>query len=107
MGNVPAFPDVVGGALIPHMSAKRRTRMFDEAFEKLGGLDKLVEWAGKSDENYGEFLKQYARGQARQADPGAGADTLATAIKKLDEIERMERAQVIDATARDVSDAPQ
>lgn len=54
-----------GGTLLPHMSARHRTQVFDTAFEMLGGVDRLVAWAEASDENYGDFLKLFARGQAK------------------------------------------
>lgn len=54
-----------GGELVPHMSARYRTQMMDAIFEGAGGFQKALDWVEKSDSNYGEFFKLWARGQAR------------------------------------------
>ena len=35
--------------------------IFGAAFEKLGGVNKLVDWAGSDPENYGDFLKLFVK----------------------------------------------
>ncbi len=43
----------------------KQREIFDLAFEKLGGLDKLIEWSqesnAKGDSNYGDFIKLYIK----------------------------------------------
>ena len=43
------------------LNRRRVVSAFMDAFELVGGTPKLVEWAMASDENYGAFLKLYAR----------------------------------------------
>ena len=51
------------GQLLPHLSAKARTRMVDEVFHGAGGFDRLLAWVEKSDDTYGEFItKVWAKG---------------------------------------------
>lgn len=42
------------------LNRKRVVSAFMDAFELVGGVPRLVEWAAQ-DENYGDFLKLYAR----------------------------------------------
>ena len=70
-----------GGSLLPHMSARHRSQVFDTAFEMLGGVDRLVAWAEASDDNYKEFLRLYGRGQAR-----ASTTELTTATVSVEEL---------------------
>ena len=53
------------GTLIPHLSARYRTQMMDAVFVGSGGFDRMLAWVNKSDDNYGDFLKMWARGQAK------------------------------------------
>lgn len=43
------------------LNRRRVVSAFMDAFELLGGTPRLVSWADASDENYGDFLKLYAR----------------------------------------------
>lgn len=54
-----------GGALLPHLSARRRTEVVDTVFNMVGGVERMADWANKP-ENYGEFLtKVWAKGMAK------------------------------------------
>jgi hypothetical protein len=45
---------------LPNKTTRAAKEAFAEAFERMGGVDALVEWAEK-DDNKGEFFKLYAR----------------------------------------------
>lgn len=53
------------GQLMPHMSARYRTAMIDAVFEGAGGFERLLAWVEKSNDNYGEFFKIWAKGAIR------------------------------------------
>lgn len=53
------------GTLVPHLSARYRTMMFDAVFENIGGFLGFSAWAEQSNENRTEFYKMWARGQAK------------------------------------------
>lgn len=55
------------------LNRKRVVSAFMDAFELLGGTPRLVEWAARDDENYGQFLKLYAR-LMPSATPNEGRD---------------------------------
>lgn len=104
--NVPAFPSVLpGGALMPHLSARYRRQQMDALYEAVGGFDKALAYIEKSDENYGKFLEQYWKGQAKAVSVEHNADgDLADIIKKLDEEDRFKKAKIIEGTVTDVPD---
>ena len=97
---------VPGCGLLPHISARLRTEIIDAVFVETGGPERLAGWANKSDENYGEFIKIWARGAARhsnvEVNAGEGIEKL---LERLDERDRQEGAKVINAEAREISDA--
>lgn len=35
--------------------------IINKAFDKLGGIDKLIQWANESSDNYKEFIKLYVK----------------------------------------------
>lgn len=104
---LPAFPAVApGGELIPHLSARYRRQQMDMLYEAMGGFDKALAYYQKNDENYGRFMDQYWKGQAKAVTTEVTAgDDLSGLIKKLDQEDRMKNATVIDATATEISDA--
>lgn len=86
-----------GGHLVPHMSARRRSEVVDTVFEQVGGVEKMVAWVEKSDDNYGAFVtKVWAKGMLKNVSTehhlGGGVEDL------LDQLDRAEKATVIDGT---------
>lgn len=77
--------------------------MMDALFEGAGGFDRALAWIEKNDDNYAEFFKLYARGQARatnvEHNMGEGVEKL---LEQLDERERAENAMVINGVAHAV-----
>jgi hypothetical protein len=62
----PSFPAVIpGGALMPHLSARHRTALIDGLFEAVGGFERAQAWIEKSDANFEEFFKIWAKGAVR------------------------------------------
>lgn len=54
------------GQIMVHMSARMRRTYADIAFQELGGVERLVAWADKNDDNYGTFITRvWAPGQAK------------------------------------------
>ena len=39
----------------------KQREIINLAFENLGGIDKLIEWANESSDNYKEFIKLYVK----------------------------------------------
>lgn len=87
------------GVLSPQMSAKLRTEIIDATFDRIGGADRLADWAGKP-ENYGDFVaKIWAKGAARpQQVEHSASDSVEELIRRLD---AGEHARVIDAEILD------
>jgi hypothetical protein len=91
----PNLPSVLGNTIMPHMSARARTAIMDEVFQKTGGSDKMAEWVQKNDDNYGKFLQMWAKGAMRPASiENAQAQTLEEMLERLD---AGEHAKVINA----------
>lgn len=100
MSNEVGFPTVLpGGYLLPHMSARLRTQIMDTLFQITGGVERAQAWIEKSDENYGEFFKMWAKGQARQTavehNVGPSVEQM---IDRLDERDRKKQELMIDVT---------
>ena len=92
-----------GGSLLPHMSARLRTETIDALFVGSGGYEKALAWIEKSDENYAEFFKIWAKGAVRSTNVEVGvSEGVESLLEKLD---AADRAKTIDATAREVEDA--
>jgi len=92
------------GAMIPHMSARKRTQTIDALFDAAGGFSRALAWIEKSDENYGEFFKgMWAKGAARpisvEHNSGAGLEEM------LEKMDRAANAMTIEGTSRSVDDA--
>lgn len=88
-----------GGALMPHMSARRRHEVCDIVFEMLGGVERLASVVGKNDENYMEFMtKLWGKGLPRAVATEHSVDNegIEAALRKLD---AAANAQVINGTA--------
>lgn len=45
----------------PNKTTAKAKEVFATAFEELGGLRRLVQWANKDDENYKAFLMHFAK----------------------------------------------
>ncbi len=39
----------------------KQREIFENAFEKLGGIDQLISWCKESDDNYKEFIKLFVK----------------------------------------------
>jgi len=91
-----------GGPLAPHMSAKLRTEMVDALFVGAGGFDRALTWINKSDENYGEFFKIYARGAVRSSNVELTADDSVENL--LSRLDAGENARVINGKAETVDE---
>lgn len=86
-----------GGTLMPHMSARLRTEMIDALFVGAGGYEKALAWVEKSDDNYGEFLKIWAKGAVRSSNVEVGvSEGVEALLDKLDQAARAENAKVIN-----------
>jgi hypothetical protein len=100
-GGLPAT--LPGGDLLPHMSAKRRRQTIDALYVGAGGDARALDWINKSDENYGEFFKIWAKGEAKatsvEVGVGEGVEDL------LDRLDRAENAQLINGTVTEIEDA--
>lgn len=57
---VPA--GMVGGELLPHLSARARTEMIDMVFHEIGGFPAFADWA-RTERT--EFYRMYARGAVK------------------------------------------
>ena len=95
------------GALLPHMSARLRTETIDALFVGAGGFERALSWIQKSDANYEEFFKLWAKGAARHTNMEIGvSEGVEALLEKLDEQDRASRATVINGHATEVYDAP-
>lgn len=91
-----------GGSLLPHMSAKLRTQTIDTLFELAGGHERALAWIEKSDDNFAEFFKIWAKGAVRSTNVELGVSDSLEAL--LDKLDAAENAKTINATAREVAD---
>lgn len=85
-----------GGALLTHASGRLRQEQIDALYWGSGGFDRALAWINKSDDNYGDFFKLWARGAARPPaviETGADADSIETLLARLD---AGEHARVVD-----------
>jgi hypothetical protein len=74
-----------GGDMMPFMSARLRTQTVDALFEAAGGFNRALAWVDKSDENYGEFFKLWAKGAIRPTQiEHTAAEGLEDALARLD-----------------------
>lgn len=83
-----------GGSLLPHVSAKLRTEMVDALFIGSGGFERAQAWINKSDDNYSEFFKIWAKGAVRSTNVELSADDSVEAL--LAKLDAGEHAKVID-----------
>ncbi len=83
-----------GGGLMPHLSARMRTEMVDALFVGAGGFDRALTWINASDDNYGEFLKIWARGAVRSTNVELSADDSVEAL--LAKLDAGEHAKIIN-----------
>jgi hypothetical protein len=71
-------PPMAPGPGRPKGSPNKLTRqakiVLQQAFEELGGVERLVEWASKSQRHYGEFLRLWARLLPREVRGGPSVD---------------------------------
>jgi hypothetical protein len=89
-----------GADLMPYMSAAYRRSMFDAVFHHVGGFGRMVAWVEKDDENYGEFLKMYAKGAIGSAQ--VENQTPPTAIEDLlAKLDAGEHAKVVNADPKE------
>lgn len=95
-----------GGDIMPHMSARNRTRMMDLVFEGSGGFDRLLAFAEKNDENYTVFFKEWAKGAVRSSNVEVGvSEGVENLLDRLDARDKAANAQVINADFTEVFDA--
>jgi hypothetical protein len=95
---------VPGGEMLPHMSARRRTEIIDQVFDSVGGPERLAAWAGKNDENYGDFItKIWGKGAARVTSAEIGISPgVEGLIKQLEKRDRERESQIVDSTCVEV-----
>lgn len=92
-----------GGLMLPHLSARMRTQIIDTVFEMNGGVERFHAWTEKSDENYGEFLKMWAKGASKAVSTEHSvSDGVEALLEKLDEQERF--ANAVDITPREAAE---
>lgn len=79
-----------GGALMPHLSARRRHEVCDTVFEMLGGTERLHHEANRDRESYWEFMKLWQKGLPRAVatEHSANTDSMEKLLDRLDERER-------------------
>lgn len=89
--------------LVPYLSARKRHQDMDVWFELSGGVQRLVHITDKSDENYLQVLKVWAKGLPRVA----GVEhTAESSIEDL--IEARDKAMgVIEGECTEIKDAPE
>jgi hypothetical protein len=93
-----------GGELLPHMSARRRTEIVDTVFEGIGGVERLAAYASRNDENYGNFIKIWAKGQAKASSVEVhGSEGVENMLKRLDERDRRRQLEIVDTTCEEVT----
>lgn len=104
MSNDKAPLALPGGALMPHLSARRRHEICDTVFEMLGGVERLHHEANRDRESYWEFMKMWQKGLPRAVatEHSANTDSMEKLLDRLDERER--GAKTIDGHAREVTD---
>lgn len=93
-----------GGALMPHMSARRRHEIADVVFEMLGGTERLHHESNRDSDAYWQFItKVWGRGLPRAVatEHSVNPESLEELLKKADRLESM---QVIDGTASRVDE---
>lgn len=83
-----------GGAMMPHISARLRTEMIDALFVGSGGFERAQAWIDKSDDNYGEFFKIWAKGAVRSTNVELSADSSVESL--LLELDAGQHARVIN-----------
>lgn len=91
MSKLPALPiGLPGGELMPHMSARARTRTIDALFEAAGGFERALAWIDRGDENFGEFFtKVWAKGAAKPVSvEHSASEGVEALLEKLDAAER-------------------
>lgn len=83
-----------GGALMPHMSARRRHEICDTVFEMLGGVERLHHEANRDQDSYWKFMGMWQKGLPRAVatEHSVDRESVEELLKKLD---RGENAQDI------------
>lgn len=81
------------------MSARLRTETIDALFVASGGFERALDWINKSDENYAEFFKMWARGAVRSTNVELGVDDSVEAL--LARLDAGEHARVINGEAEE------
>lgn len=78
-----------GGALMPHMSARRRHEICDTVFEMLGGAERLHHESNRNSDSYWEFMKLWQRGLPRAVatEHSVNNESVEDLLKKLDQHE--------------------
>jgi len=78
---------------------------FLEAFDRLGGVDALVAWAGRHDDNLGRFYQMLSKLLPREVDLRSNGGGVGLIIQ-----ERLERArkrtELATISGKDSADAP-
>lgn len=92
-----------GGALMPHMSARRRHEICDTVFEMLGGVERLHHEANRNNDSYWEFMKMWQKGLPRAVatEHSVNNESVEDLLKKL---EQAEGAKVINGDSSRVHD---
>ena len=82
------------------MSARLRTELIDATFDRIGGAERLADWAGKNEANFETFVtKIWAKGAARPQQVEHTADSsIEEILKRLD---AGEHAKVINGDIDD------
>ena len=84
-GDLPT--SLPGGALMPHMSARRRQEVVDAVFYESGDFQRLVAFTNASDENYQFFLQHlWGKGlpKVSSAEVNVSSEGIEDLISKLD-----------------------
>lgn len=106
MADDTKFPMTLpGGALMPHLSARRRHEICDTVFEMLGGTERLHHEANRDREAYWDFMKLWSKGLPRAVatEHSVNENSVEAMLDKLD---KAANAKTINGISREVTDVP-
>lgn len=90
---------------VPNKTTRAMREAFLAAFDGLGGVDALVAWAGRDDENLGQFYQMLTKLLPREVDLRSNDGAFALIIQ-----ERLERArkrtELATISEKDSADGP-
>lgn len=93
------FPTAMpGGEIVPYLSPKQRSALFDYVYRETGGAEAMVDWVKRSDENRRSFYGWYSRMTARPAEATDEEKNKGSIEDLLARLDAGENATVINVT---------